>query len=554
MLPRQWRGLGVAALLGGTILVAAAADRRMTVCTITINSADEKAALARNLPATRFRFVELVQPGSADWLRAACRAGTACDVLLISGHYDGDNEFFSDEPEDAASLRISELERAACSGGCAGLFGRLKEVYLLGCNTLSPRALSAAASDTVRTTVRERETRGASPRGLEWPAAVHGESSRERMRQIFSSAPVIYGFPSLAPLGSRAAASLERYLRTGGHRAFGRGHADLRLLEQFASAGLTAAQGASGNGAAEGWDVCRFVDERLPDAQVVRHLHRLLRRDMSLVRTHLDRLQRIAAGITARMPRPPALAAALGELADDFISRLNFLEAARSADEPQVRAGMLRLARDLGWLTPAELHGELGRLLAEMHARPEPGLGELALACSLGAAGDLDGAWRAETSAAALSAGSDTLTHVALRACLGHGASRSRILAALVSAAEADVQLAHVYLRHRPLTDRAEMARVVREIVSAPTSATQARALAALGRPEIAEAGTVDALARLYAETSSEEVQVAVAGLLLRVERSLLEPARLLPVLTGRRVRPGAAGTLVDALIARLQS
>ena len=102
--------------------------------------ADEKETFRRHLPATKYQFVELVERGRPDWLASACRAGVRCDVLVISGHYDGGNEFFSDQLEAREFLPVAELERVSCSDSCPGLFSQLKEVYLFGCNTLNPRA------------------------------------------------------------------------------------------------------------------------------------------------------------------------------------------------------------------------------------------------------------------------------------------------------------------------------------------------------------------------------------------------------------------------------
>src|SRR5215831_3052169 len=129
--------LAVAAILVAAWSHDAAADRR-TVCTITVNSADEKEAFRRSLAPDKYRFVELVERGRADWLASACRAGIRCDVLISSGHYDGGHEFFSDRTEAQEFLPVDEMERVACSDSCPGLFSRLKEVYLFGCNTLNP--------------------------------------------------------------------------------------------------------------------------------------------------------------------------------------------------------------------------------------------------------------------------------------------------------------------------------------------------------------------------------------------------------------------------------
>src|SRR5213593_1656884 len=84
----------------GALIVAGwispAGAEKKTVCTITVNSADEKEAFRRSLPADKYQFVELVERGRPDWLESACRQGIRCDILVISGHYDGGNEFFPD--------------------------------------------------------------------------------------------------------------------------------------------------------------------------------------------------------------------------------------------------------------------------------------------------------------------------------------------------------------------------------------------------------------------------------------------------------------------------
>ena len=83
--------LFAAALCLATPFAAAA---KQTVCTITVNSADEKETFRRHLPAAKYRFVELVERDRPDWLASACRTAVACDVLIVSGHYDGGTEFF----------------------------------------------------------------------------------------------------------------------------------------------------------------------------------------------------------------------------------------------------------------------------------------------------------------------------------------------------------------------------------------------------------------------------------------------------------------------------
>src|SRR5436305_15242793 len=89
----------LAAVLVGVFCVAEAHAEKKTVCTITVNSPDEKEIFRRSLPSDEFQFVELVERGRPDWLASACRAGVRCDVLVISGHFARGDEFYSDRPD-----------------------------------------------------------------------------------------------------------------------------------------------------------------------------------------------------------------------------------------------------------------------------------------------------------------------------------------------------------------------------------------------------------------------------------------------------------------------
>src|SRR5512141_1934104 len=105
-----WCAMLVATLAALHAAVAHSAEKS-TVCTITVNSSDEKEAFRRHLPADRFEFVELVERGRIDWLESARRKGIRCDVLIISGHYDGGdyaggNEFFSERLDTAEYLPV----------------------------------------------------------------------------------------------------------------------------------------------------------------------------------------------------------------------------------------------------------------------------------------------------------------------------------------------------------------------------------------------------------------------------------------------------------------
>jgi len=128
----------VLVVAAAALVAPAAVAAKKTVCTVTVNSPDEKDTFRRYLPADQYEFVELVEKGRPDWLASACRQGVRCDALIISGHHDNEQGFFSDRVEAGEYLNEGEMERVACSDSCPDLFSHLKEVYLFGCDTLNP--------------------------------------------------------------------------------------------------------------------------------------------------------------------------------------------------------------------------------------------------------------------------------------------------------------------------------------------------------------------------------------------------------------------------------
>lgn len=536
---------------------AAAQPALKTVCTVTVNSADEKDSFERRLPASRWRFVELVERGRPDWLASACQAGVRCDVLVISGHFDGVDEFFSDRLEVREFLPVSELERASCSGACPGLFSQLKEVHLYGCNTLNPAPLTSASAEVLRSLVREGHSPKEAQRQLQQLTAAHGETSRDRMRQIFAGVPVIYGFSSTAPLGPVAAGALDRFFRGGGAADIASGHASGRLLGAFSTFGMAAAEGLdpAGPEADTRADMCRFADDRVPTAGKLGFVHELLQRPVGEPRLYLERIRRLVASVSEAERQVPDIAREFADIAEDSAARDRFLGYARRVDEPPVRVRMLDVAHDLGWLDDAARWQELAQMLGELLARPQVGTPEVDLACRLNAHGDLDGAFNRRV---VPGSAADDVPHAAVRACLGSDEGHARTLRALVSASEADVRVAQAYLRHRPLAGGAELRRVADAIVEMPPGQAQVRALETLGRHYLDDREVLARLTRLFADTPSWEVQAAVAGILIRADRKALAAAADARTLQHERLPPpkGRAGapTMVDALLQRLEA
>jgi hypothetical protein len=546
LLPALWA-------LALPLWAAPAPAEKQTVCTITVNSDDEKETFRRYLPASRYRFVELVDPARANWLDSACRAAISCDVLIISGHYDGNNEFFSDRLETREFLPVDELERASCSGSCPALFSHLKEAYLFGCNTLNPDALSSATAEIVRSLVREGHSPKEAEKQFRALKAEHGESSRDRMRQIFKDVPVIYGFSAVAPLGPLAASTLGRFFRADGARDIGRGRVSSRLLGQFAPFSMSAARGLTDKDADADvrQEVCQFADDRLGDAERLEFIGSLLQREMAQVRVHLDRIQRYTAALGEPQRRQPAVAQALERIVQDSEARARYLAFTRDADQPEVRARMIKVATDLGWLTAEARWAELALMLGELQARQDVGINEVNLACTLNEDHELDGTFNRRV---APGGPADDAAHAAVRACLGSTQGLARTLDALVGSDDGDARIAQAYLRHRPIAQVSELRLLATRIAAMPESEAQVRALEALGRHYVSDRGVLEELVRLYSQTRSWAVQGAVAGILIRADRRSLARVELARGLVRDRLPSPPGENMIDALVRQLQT
>jgi hypothetical protein len=541
----------VASFLAAAIAHDAFAEKK-TVCTITVNSADEKETFRRYLPADKFRFVELVERGRPDWLASACAARTRCDVLVISGHYDGRDEFYSDQPGAHEFLPVEEMERASCSKSCSSLFSQLKEVYLFGCNTLNPEALKRMSSEVTRSLVRSGRSPADAERLARSLASLHGASSRDRMRLIFDDVPVIYGFSSKAPVGPIAASMLGGYFRSGGGADVSSGRASPRLLGHFASSSMAVSSGirASDPLAAVRKDVCEFSDEGLTAAQKLAFVHQLLDREMAEVRPFFDRIEKYVGSLSDVDRRTFDVARALDEIAHDTNARERYLALARDADQPTIRARMIKLAQSFRWLSADDERSELTALIRDRLAGRLTAA-DVELACGLNDHHELDSALPQLTPTSALPA---SVGEAAILACLGNAEARNRVLPGLTSPRETDFEMAQVYLRHRPLTDVGELRLVTAGIANVVDTKIQVRALDTLAGQHLADPESLEELTRLYPVTQSPNVQVAIAGVLLRSDYGSIATPEVLQTLRESRLKSHAGPDLVDALIRRLEA
>jgi len=526
---------------------------KRTVCTITVNSPDEKEMFRQRLPADQYQFVELVERGRPDWLASACQQGVQCDLLIISGHFDGSTVFYSDQVAASEFLPVAEMERVSCSDSCPGLFSQLKEVYLFGCNTLNPEAVKFMSSEVGRSLARA----GHSPADVQRLARAldqrHGESSRDRMRRIFLNVPVIYGFSSTAPLGPTAATLLGRYLHPSSLAEVGSGRASPRLLGHFAAESMIAVGGLSESDprAVFRQEACQFVDDRLSPAEKLGFVHGLLRRDMGEVRMFLERIEALFAALTESERNDPSFSAALGEIARDDVARDRYLRFAEDADQPQIRARMIQLAGTLGWLSPADQRAELMRMIGDLLERRSIGPSDVDLICSL----NEDRALDQERHRLSLSpAQADQVTHAAAMACLGSAEGRARVLQALTSGDDAEVRIAEVYLGHRPITDVDELRVVATGITRMNGSGAQVRALDTLARHRLSDPQSLDELARLFPAAGSVDVQRAIAAVFIRADDRAIAKVEVARVLSRHRLKSPDGNDIIDILIRRLRA
>lgn len=525
---------------------------KKTVCTITVNSPDEKETFRKALGPGQYEFVELVEHGRHDWLESACRTGIRCDMLVISGHYDGGNEFFSDRTEAREFLPVDELERVSCSESCPGLFSQLKEVYLFGCNTLNPEPNAFPSAEIGRSLQRAGLPRGEAERMTRKIAERHAESSKDRMRLIFRDVPAIYGFSSVAPLGPVAGSILQRHLTANGTGDVATGRPSARLLNAFSAHAMTVTSGMrdSDPKAAHRRDVCQFADERLAPERKVAFVHSLFEREAAEARMFLPRLERFAATLDESTRSRPEVAAALHEIAADDGARTRYLDLARDADSAAVRARMIALAENFGWLSAESERDELARMWNEQLAGGTITPAEVDLACSLNAEGKYDALLPALEGTPAL----PRVPQAALLACLGSAGGRDLVLRALTSSDERDTAYVQAYLRHRPLDEGDEWRDVMADIASAQAAHTQARALHALAYQRLSDPDSLHELVRLYPRTESVGVQTAIAGILLRSDYQAIASPEVIETLRTRRVGTGtAAQDVIDVLIRRMQ-
>lgn len=547
--PHKIFALGLPSMLSMVLALTPAAPGRAetnTVCTITVNSSDEKEAFQRYLPKNKFNFVELVERGRQDWLESACRQNIRCDSLIISGHFAG-TSFFSDQVNAVEDLPVDELERAACSSSCPGLFANLKEVYLFGCNTLNAESIKGVTADTMRSLLGAGYTRNNAERMSRALDEQHGESNRARMRRIFFNVPNIYGFSSSAPLGATARAILAKYFLAAPAGEIASERTNHRLLAQFASVSMTSTAGMRENDKfiTHRNDVCQFFDDRLTAADKLQFIQKILQRPMAEVHMFFESIERFFAALQPQDLIDPLFARLFAAIKDDPKSRARYLEFARDVNPPPLRVRMMKLAHHLGWLSPAEFHGEIMRLVRDMFRAPVVGYAEVDLVCAL----NLDRQPNQDLDRLNIPVSTvNQVAGIAIENCLGGAGDHAPLIAAAVDRQEVTAQIAGAYFRYHPLTEANEIRALTFMITGLTHKDTQVRALNILARHRVVDRESLQELLRFFPHAKSIEVQRALAEVFIRADLSVIDKPEFTRILSRYRLKSNDGEDMIDFL------
>ena len=161
-------------------------------------------------------------------------------MLVISGHFDGGTEFYTDRLDAREFLPVDEMERVVVQRLVPGLFSQLKEVYLFGCNTLNAEAMRSASAEIARSLVRS----GHSPADAERLVAAaerapRREQSRSHAADLQGRAGASTAFRRRRRSGAPRGPLLERYFQSASGGEVGE-----RPRERASSSGLFAPSSA----------------------------------------------------------------------------------------------------------------------------------------------------------------------------------------------------------------------------------------------------------------------------------------------------------------------
>jgi len=194
---------------------------------------------------------------------------------------------------------------------------------------------------------------------------------------------------------------------------------------------------------------------------------------------------------------------------------------------------------------------ETMRTIGDTLARGRVTAADVDLACTENANHELDGAID-ELQGASEAFGDPA--HAAVMACLGSAPARAQMLRTLTQGSADDVQIARVYFHHHPIGDAAELRAITDGIVHMTDAMAQANALGTLASQRLSDRESLEGLAQLFPRSTSADVQVAIAGILLRSDYQAIASADLLQTLRQHRRKTSPGDDAIDILIRRVQA
>lgn len=368
------------------------------VCAFSFNSPYELDAIKSGLSSDEFVFTDLsaALPGDRDsansilmrgkpgWFADRCRPDLSCDILILSGEFAG--TFFGDY---GSFVTVQEMEEASCQPRCRGLFAAPREVFLLACNTLATKDADQRTPSQYRDVLLAH---GFSQADAERVVATRygplGPSFRESLRRTFEGVPRIYGFSSVAPRGEITAPRLSAYFRSVGDYSqylekAGRDSApNKKLLAAFEGTAMVQTTGVvpSDPTAADRALVCQLYDDR----ETVRQ-RLVVARELFARPDFLTFVPTIEVFLGRHPPEEYGRAerAILADIKGLAAPRDQITELIERLEWSVLKVQMVNLARQIGWITPAE-----HRQLAEeglQHILSEPLSTDVAdVGCELG--------------------------------------------------------------------------------------------------------------------------------------------------------------------------
>jgi hypothetical protein len=148
----------------------------------------------------------------------------------------------------------------------------------------------------------------------------------------------------------------------------------------------------------------------------------------------------------------------------------------------------------------------------------------------------------------------DKVAHSAVLACLGSAEAHARVLRALSSSDDQEVQIAQIYLHHRPIADATELRDVAAAIARMNGSDAQVRALDTLAHYRFSDRESLEELTRLFPLAKSVNVQRAIAGILIRSDYQTIAKAELVQTLSEHRLKSPDGEDSIDVLLRRLRA